>query len=194
MEELGFKSLSSDAGVFVYNKDNQIVVAIIYVDDAIFMGPDQELVLSMKAKFMKRWETRDLGMLTEFLRMRIVKEGHKVHIDQCAYLKTVLQRCGMQNAKFAVTPLPAGYVPIKSVEQASPELRSRYQTIIGSLLYLMLGTRPDISYAVTKMAQFAANPSKDHLDRALYICHYSWNPGVSLNLRWVFWSRAPSML
>ena len=36
----------------------------------------------------------------------------------------------------------------------------------------MLGTRPDIAFAVTKMAQFAANPMEDHLNRALYICHY----------------------
>jgi len=36
----------------------------------------------------------------------------------------------------------------------------------------MLGTRPDIAYAVTKLSQFAANPTEDHLNRALYICRY----------------------
>jgi len=36
----------------------------------------------------------------------------------------------------------------------------------------MLGTRPNISFAVTKMAQFAANPTEDHLKHALYICRY----------------------
>ena len=55
---------------------------------------------------------------------------------------------------------------------ASSELQSRYQTVIGSLLYLMLGTRPDIAFAVTKLAQYAANLSQDHLDKALYICRY----------------------
>ena len=44
--------------------------------------------------------------------------------------------------------------------------------VIGSLLYLMLRTRPDIAFAVTKLAQYAANPSKEHLKRALYICRY----------------------
>jgi hypothetical protein len=44
--------------------------------------------------------------------MRITREGrHKIHLDQCAYLKTVLERCGMTNAKAAITPLPAGYMP-----------------------------------------------------------------------------------
>jgi hypothetical protein len=39
-------------------------------------------------------------------------------------------------------------------------------------MYIMLGTRPDVAYAVTKMAQHAANPSRDHLDCALHICRY----------------------
>jgi len=39
-------------------------------------------------------------------------------------------------------------------------------------LYLMLGTRPDIAFAVIKMSQFLANPSQEHLDKAKYIFHY----------------------
>jgi len=82
----------------------------------------------------------------------------------------MLQRCGMVNAKAVPTPLPVGYAPVKSLDKAAdPELRKRYQTVIGSLLYLMLGTRPDISFVVTKMAQFAANPTEDHLSHVLYV-------------------------
>src|SRR5580700_11827621 len=142
MEKLGFTSLSSDAGIFLFRNKESFVIAVIYVDDAIFCGPLTELVNKLKGEFMKIWETRDLGEVTEFLRMRITRAGNSIHIDQTKYLETVLQRCGMQNAKSAATPLPAGYVPTISVEATSPELRSRYQTVIGSLLYLMLGTRP----------------------------------------------------
>ena len=173
MEELGFTSLNSDTGVFIYrSKDGSFVIAIVYVDGAIFCGPSIPLVKEMKEKFMKRWETWDLGELTEFLHMRITRVGRSIHIDQQAYLQTVLQRCGMQNAKAAATPLPAGYVLMKLEEAADPERRSRFQTIIGSVLYLMLGTRPDIAFAVTKLVQHAANLTKDHLDKALYICRY----------------------
>ena len=172
MEELGFKSLSSDAGVSFWKNKKSFIIAIIYVDDAIFVGPSEFLVTKAKEAFMRKWETRDLGELTEFLRMRIVRDGKSIHLDQTAYLKTVLQRCGMQNSKSAATPLPAGYTPTPPVEAVDPDRRSRFQTVIGSLLYLMLGTRPDIAFAVTKLAQYAANPSKEHLDKALYICRY----------------------
>jgi hypothetical protein len=172
MEEMGLVSLTSDAGIFIYRQNGFLIVAVIYVDDAIFCGPNKALVIAIKEAFMRRWETRDLGEVTEFLCMRITREGCSIHIDQRAYLCVVLERCRMQNAKSATTPLLAGYVLKPSEELANPERRSRFQTVIGSLLYLMLGTRPDISFAVTKLVQYSANPSKDHLDKALYICRY----------------------
>ena len=174
MEMLGFKSLTSNAGLFIYKSSQGFIIAIIYIDDTLFCGPNRSLVLKLKQEFMQKWETRDLGDVTEFLRMSIIKQGSKVHIDQCTYLETVLQRCGMQNCKTAATPLPAGYTPepVSQDTTIDSELQSRDQTVIGSLLYLMLGTHPDIAFAVTKLAQFAACPSEEHLNKALYICHY----------------------
>ena len=90
---------------------------------------------------MQRWEVRDLGNVTKFLHMHIIKIGRTININQCDYLNTMLQRCRMENAESAATPLPAGYMPEPAAPDATidPELRSRYQTVIGSLLYLTLG-------------------------------------------------------
>ena len=172
-KELGFKRLYADAGLFVYrHADGTIVIVIAYVDDIIFLGKNKSLIASKKAEFMKRWECRDLGECKEFLRMRITRKDGKILLDQTAYLQKVLERFGMVNARFAATPLPAGYKPIPNEGPADSTIRSKYQSVIGSLLYIMLGTRPDIAYAVTKMSQFSANPSQEHLDKALYICCY----------------------
>ena len=172
MEKLRFTSLSSDAGLFLFRNKNSFVITIIYINDAIFCGPLPVLVNHLKEEFKKIWETRDLGDVTEFLHMCITRSGSKIHLGRCAYLKSVLQQCGMQNAKSAAMPLLAGYVLTPSVGAPNPEIRSRFQTIIGSLLYLMLGTHPDIAFAVTKLAQHAANLSKKHLKQALYICRH----------------------
>ena len=104
--------------------------------------------------------------------MKIQCEGKKIFLIQTNYLKTVVEHFGMTNARGATTPLPAGYVPVESKGQCTPADRMTYQSIIGSLLYIMLGTHPDITYAVTKLAQFSANPSKEHMEKAKYICHY----------------------
>ncbi|KAJ8472455.1 hypothetical protein ONZ45_g16643 [Pleurotus djamor] len=70
MEQLGFKRAKSDSGLFIYTHPNgSVVIAIIYVDDALFCGSDRQLVLKLKAAFMKQWECRDLGEAKEFLRV-----------------------------------------------------------------------------------------------------------------------------
>jgi hypothetical protein len=121
---------------------------------------------------MKKWECRDLGEAKEFLCMRIQRKNGRIYLDQTTYLQKVLQRFKLQNANPAHTPLPEGYQPSPNMSPVDPSLHSQFQQVIGSLLYIMLGTHPDIAFAMTKLSQHATNPSEDHLSRALYICCY----------------------
>ena len=170
MAELGCTRLLSDSGLFV-NKDKSIV-AIVYVDDVLFLGANKKALNDLKQCFMRCWECRDLGDAQEFLRMCIKHKGGKIYLDQTAYLQKVLKHFNLTNAKAAPTPLPKGYYPTINKSTADPELRSKYQQVIGSLLYIMIGTQPDIAFAVTKLSQHSANPSQEHLNKALYICRY----------------------
>ena len=145
MIELGFEGLVSDTGLFIWKGESGFIVTIIYVDDALFCRPNKSLVLEFKQKFIKRWETWDLGDAMEFLHMCITQDSSKIHIDQCSY--------------------PAIVDTVIDLE-----LQSCYQTIIGSLLCLTLDTHPDIAFAVTKLAQYAAKPTKEYLNKALDIC------------------------
>jgi hypothetical protein len=172
MSELGFKHLRSDEGIFVYHKHNQTVVTVVYVDDAFFWGSkNSPLVNKLKDAFIAKWECRELDG-KEFLCMRITWKGWCVYLDQCAYLEKVLKHCNMENAQFAPTPLPEGYISIPNDKPVDLTLWSRFQTVIGLLLYLMIGTHPDIAFAVTALSRHSANPSQDHLNKALYICRY----------------------
>ena len=68
IKELRFECLKSNAGIFLYQKKGtNIVVAVIYVDDALFCGPTKAIVDEIKGLFMKKWEYRDLGPATSFL-------------------------------------------------------------------------------------------------------------------------------
>ena len=51
---LGFKCLSSDAGLFVHKTDRELIMAVVYVDDVMFFGPDYKLVIKKKQKFMDK--------------------------------------------------------------------------------------------------------------------------------------------
>ena len=72
MKDLGFEHLKSDAGIFLYKrKGTTTVVAIVYIDDALFCGPDVKTIKEIKAAFMKCWKCKDLGPAKEFLHMNI---------------------------------------------------------------------------------------------------------------------------
>jgi hypothetical protein len=138
----------------------------------MFFGPDYKFIIKKKQKFMDKWECHDLGETKEFLHMSIKWNENMVFLDQTAYLDKVIKCFQMSNAKAVKTPLPEGHNSISNTGLIDLEQRSLYQQVIGSLLYLMLGTRSDICFAVTKMLQFSANPSQEHLDKAMYICKY----------------------
>ena len=159
MNELGFKRLVSDAGLFICKDYKEIIIAIVYVNDAMFFGKNRAQVDFKKKLFMDKWECCDLGEVKEFLHMHITPKGKDIRLDQHDYLDKVLERFSMTNARSAPTPLPSNWVPQLDKGKASPELLRNYQSILGLLLYLMIGTRPDIAFAVTKLAQFSANPS-----------------------------------
>ena len=69
MKTLGFSRLNSDAGIYVCQEGTEIILAVVYVDDTMFLGKDKVAIDKKKALFMEKWECQDLGDVTEFLHM-----------------------------------------------------------------------------------------------------------------------------
>ena len=139
---LEFTCTRLDASVYYKLDKANITIVIIYVDDVLFMGSNPKLMKKEKENFMKVWESRDLGKAKKYLGMCITCDQKKrtLTLDQCVYAEKVLKRFRMQNTKPTWTPLPSGYNPKISEIEATSTLCSQYQSIIGSLLYIMLGT------------------------------------------------------
>ena len=117
-----------------------MIVAVVYVDDAMFFSKNKKLVKKKKALFMAKWECRDLGDVKEFLCMHITRTRTGITIDQCDYLEKFLTRFQLTDAKPAITPLPTSWEPKANTGKAMAAEITCYQSIIGSLLYLMIGT------------------------------------------------------
>ena len=175
---LGYTRTYADAGVYVKSQregDDPLFV-IVYVDDLTIMGRDLEAIKLLKSDLSTRFEMTDLGEITQYLGIRITRDRSlkRLEIDQSGYLTDVLERFGMSNATSHNTPLPAGADEhlIKFDGQATASEIKHFQSLIGSLLYLQIGTRPDISFAVSRLAQYSANPSPQHLRLAVYVLSY----------------------
>jgi hypothetical protein len=118
----------------------------------------------------------DLGKIESYLGVNIKRDRSlkRLEIDQSQYLRDIISRFGLSDANPTRTPLPAGAEThlMKYDKQASKADIKLYQQMIGSLLYAQLGTRPDISFAVSRLAQYASNPSPQHIRLAKYVLCY----------------------
>lgn len=158
------------------SEDNDLIFVILYVDDITMMGPSLKAIKWLKSCLHKRYEISDLGEINSYLGIRITRDRSKrrLEIDQAGYIKDVIDRFNMTDANPHNTPLPAGADVhlVRNTEEASQADIKQYQSLIGSLLYVQIGTRPDISFAVSRLAQYAANPSAHHIRLAKYVLSY----------------------
>ena len=103
--------------------------------------------------------------------MRITRDHQKksLILDQTKYASKMVKHFSQENCKETSVPLPISYILRPDEEKENSSLYSCYQSVIGFLLYIMLGTRPDIIYAVIKMLQYSSNPSEEHLQKVVII-------------------------
>ncbi|KAL0322507.1 UNVERIFIED_CONTAM: Retrovirus-related Pol polyprotein from transposon TNT 1-94 [Sesamum angustifolium] len=100
-------------------------------------------------------------------------------LSQSHYVETILRKFKAYDSPPAKTPVDLNLHLAKNKDE--PECQIEYSRIIGSLMYIMNCTRPDIAYAVNKLSRFTSNPSKDHwkgLIRVFIYLKYTSNYGL----------------
>ena len=139
------------------------------------MGSNKAWLLAYQKQFMQRWKSHNLGKAKEYIGMRITRNCKKwtITLDQTCYAEKVVKWFGQENCKPVSVPFLTRYNPRSNPKkEANTTLQSWYQSVIGSLLYIMLRTQSDIAYSIIKMSQCSVNPTKEHLQKALNIVHY----------------------
>lgn len=105
--------------------------------------------------------------------MKFLQYGNEISICQAAYVKDVLERFGMQDAKPASTPLdPGTKLEISTGEPSPEEERLPYRELIGALMYLAVCTRPDVAFTVSYLSQFGSCFRTEHWAAAKRVLRY----------------------
>jgi hypothetical protein len=175
--DLGFSHMHSDAGVY-HRQDvgGSSIIIILYVDNITILGNKLSQITNLKATLASCYEMTDLGEINSYLGVQI-KHNRSIKwldIDQSCYISEIVNCFGLADSNPTRTPLPsrAEVHLIKHTGEASPSEIKYCQQIIGSLLYVQIGTRPDISFAVGCLVQYVSNPSSQHLCLAKYVLTY----------------------
>jgi len=145
---------------------------MVYVDDLLLIG-DLESVHSMKKELNIRFEMSDLGPLSHFLRIVVTRGENGLHQSHEQYAEEILRRFQFSSSHPCSTPLsPGTKLRKESGAVLSQHDATVYRSIIGSMMYLMLATRPDLSDAVGAVSQFSSAPSVDYLAALHHILRY----------------------
>jgi len=164
----------SEADPCVYIKCNPFVIIAVYVDDLLVLTETQHVMDEIKVIRCERFKMKDIGQLHYCLGISIVqnKENSSVYIHQNQYIENMLKKFHMSDSKIVSTPTDVNVKSCKDDGFSQPEDKVLYQSLVGSLLYFAIATKPDISYAVRVVAQFCAGPNQSHLTAAKRILRY----------------------
>src|SRR5579859_6948889 len=172
LKSIGFDQTYPDPCGYI-NKTTDIIIAM-WVDDFIIFGKNMASINSLKAQLNKEYEMKDLGELKHFLGIQVHRDRERkiIHISQPRYARTVLNRYGMQDNKPASSPLPTGARLIKVATTDVLADQKEYQSMVGSLMYAMLATRPDLAQTIQQISQFSQKPAKTHKKAAKHALQY----------------------
>jgi hypothetical protein len=180
MTEQGYNRCHSDHYVYFKRLENgSYIILLLYVDDMLVAGSNMQDINVLKKKLANSFAMKDLGAAKKILGMRITRDrkNHKLTLSQGEYTEKVLERFRMQNAKPVSTPLDNHFKLTKEMcpkTQEKIEYMSRvpYSSTVGSLMYAMVCTRPDIAHAVGVVSRYMNNPGKEHWEAVKWILRY----------------------
>ena len=170
LQQYNFTPIASDPCVFVGKACGEQIIFALYVDDVLFLAPTQaaisDVINTIKSKF-----TVTVGKAKSFVGFEIHRDKGGITLTQTSYIKTLLERFGMADAKPAVVPMTIAKLQSPSDEHTNEE-DYPYQQLIGALIYLSTKTRPDIAFAVSKLSRFMSNFSSEHWNAAKHVLRY----------------------
>ena len=180
MCEQGYKKTTSDHCVFVKKFSNDdFIILLLYVDDMLIIGKNVSKIDRLKKQLGDSFAMKDMEAAKQILGIRIMrdKKEKKLWLSQEHYVKRVLQRFQMENAKAVSTPLATHFKlsakqsPSNEAEKLDME-RVPYASAVGSLMYAMVCTRLDIAHAVGTVSRFLSNPGREHWNAVKWILRY----------------------
>lgn len=156
----------------VYVKGNLIIA--VYVDDLLIFYSDIKKLDEAREQLHTHFKMKDIGQAKCCLGIRINQCADFIELDQSKYVIFLLQKFGMAQCKPCKTPSELNQKLTKGMvdEQNSITGTVPYQELVGSLLYLANGTRPDIAYAISEVSRFNNNYAESHWMAAKRVLRY----------------------
>ncbi|CAM9000448.1 unnamed protein product [Rhodiola kirilowii] len=168
----GFILNQSDKCVYSkFDKTGSGVIICLYVDDMlIFRTNLLECINQTKDFLSSKFSMKDMGEAEVILVIRIERVEGGIALTQSHYIEKVLKKYKYLNCHPMNTPFESSKHLLPN--KGDPVSQLEYSRVIGSLMYAMTSTRPDIAFAVGKLSRYTSNPSMDHWQAVHRVLQY----------------------
>ncbi|BET01094.1 Reverse transcriptase (RNA-dependent DNA polymerase) [Nesidiocoris tenuis] len=167
-QNLKFKQSDADPCLFVRKTESSMIMIALYVDDGLVASTDKKSLDAFLDELRMEFKITTKSA-SYFLGLEIEQREDTIKISQKAYTKKILEKFGMNGCRSISTPM----VKDGKIEENQAKVSDfPYRQIIGALMYLMVGTRPDISYALGVVSRSLENPSATDILRVKRILRY----------------------
>ena len=153
LQSQGFIPSSADANLYISSSHK--VILLLYLDDILLVSSNPSAIATVKQLLVSSYQMTDLGLSRQLLGMDIEQLPEKIRIGQRYFVESVLRRFGMSDCNGIWTPLEVR--PAREFEPLLSEDQQLYQSLVGSIMYLMLGTRPDLAFTISVLSKFCTS-------------------------------------
>ncbi|KAM1146650.1 hypothetical protein TB2_037939 [Malus domestica] len=139
-----------------------------------------EEIEKLKKQMKNEFEMKDLGEAKKIFGMEITRDREKglVSLNQRQYLEKLIRKFGVHDSTKPVSTSLAPHFKLSSLQcpkNDKEKLQMKnipYANLVGSLMYAMVCSRPDIAHAVGMVSRYMHNPGKEHWQAAKWILRY----------------------
>ncbi|GMF47781.1 unnamed protein product [Phytophthora fragariaefolia] len=192
MIDESFTRLVKDHCAFIKTRGNEICTISVYVNDLLVIGT-KPFVAEIKEMLKRRFQMTDLGGVSYLLGWHIERRRseHIIFVHQEKYATKVLDPFGLARRRPVRSPeetsqkLSESDCPTTDAEKQEIE-KFPYRVAVGSFMYLMMGTRPDLANFVRQLSRYLYNPGPHHWNyvvRGLKYLNGTRDYGITLGAR-----------
>lgn len=173
MSSMAFIRSKSDSCLYYKIRQNSKVFLIIYVDDVLITGDDEVFINDSINQLKKQFEMEDMGLVKFFMGIYIVRHirTRTMVLSQKQCIINVLKRFNMLDCNGITTPMETN-LTLKKCEDKNEITSHPFRQLVGCLMYIMLGTRPDICFAMNYLSRFQDCASDEHWKHLKRILRY----------------------
>lgn len=174
LTSMGFTQSLADPGLYFAFVNGVNTLLLIYVDDILVACSDSSIVDRFCKRLLSTFDGRDLGDASHFLGIAIQRDrvNRSIKLSQARMVRDLLAKFSMEDAKPRTIPISASLRLSKDEGVPLDTAVYPYAGLVGSLMYLAIGTRPDIAYAVSLLARFMSAPTVVHFQAAKGVLRY----------------------